>query len=78
MLTGQNWRWVFWILTMFAGFCFFVILFFVPETYAPALLMAKARKLRKETGEERWYAPCAFHPYSLTWGSISYSHKHVV
>lgn len=54
---GVDWRWVFWILTIFAGFCFFVILFFVPETYAPALLMVKARKMRKETGEERWYAP---------------------
>lgn len=57
MADGQDWRWVFWILTIFAAFCFFVILFFVPETYAPALLMAKAKKMRKETGDDRWYAP---------------------
>ena len=33
-----------------------LVLFFVPETYSPVLLRAKAAKLRKETGEERWYA----------------------
>lgn len=30
--------------------------FFVPETYSPVLLREKARKLRKETGDQRWYA----------------------
>lgn len=34
-----------------------LIFFFVPETYHPVLLRNKARKLRKETGEERWTAP---------------------
>lgn len=53
----QEWRWVFWILTIFAGICFLIIVFFVPETYAPAILMEKAKRLRKETGDDRWYAP---------------------
>ncbi|KAK8854610.1 hypothetical protein IAR55_003349 [Kwoniella newhampshirensis] len=56
-VSGTNWRWVYWILTMFAGFCFVVIVIFVPETYAPKLLAVKAKKLRKDTKEERWYAP---------------------
>ena len=34
-----------------------LVLFFVPETYSPVLLREKARKLRKETGDERWHAP---------------------
>jgi len=29
----------------------------VPETYHPVILRSKARKLRKETGNERWIAP---------------------
>lgn len=29
----------------------------VPETYHPVLLRNKARKLRKETGNDQWYAP---------------------
>ncbi|WRT68612.1 uncharacterized protein IL334_005590 [Kwoniella shivajii] len=56
-VTGTNWRWVYWILTMFAGFCLAVIVIFVPETYAPKILAQKAKKLRKDTQEERWYAP---------------------
>lgn len=29
----------------------------IPETYAPVLLKRKAVRMRKETGEQRWYAP---------------------
>ncbi|MCJ1327335.1 hypothetical protein MMC10_004004 [Thelotrema lepadinum] len=32
------------------------VLFFVPETYSPVLLREKARKLRTQTEDERWYA----------------------
>ena len=49
---------MFWILTIFAGFCLAVIIFALPETYAPILLVKKAKKMRKETGEEKWYANC--------------------
>jgi hypothetical protein len=30
---------------------------FVPETHVPTVLVRKARQKRRETGEERWYAP---------------------
>lgn len=56
-VAGVDWRWVYWILTMFAGACFFLIIFTLPETYAPIILAKKAKRLRKETGEDRWYAP---------------------
>jgi MFS family permease len=56
-VSGTSWRWVFWILTIFAGVCLVVILFLIPETYAPKILQQKAIRLRKETGEQRWYAP---------------------
>ena len=56
-VSGTDWRWVYWILTIFAGVCLVVIVFTVPETYAPMLLVHKAKKMRKETGEERYYAP---------------------
>ncbi len=29
----------------------------LPETYAPTILARKAKKLRKETGQEEWWAP---------------------
>ncbi|TXT08865.1 hypothetical protein VHUM_02993 [Vanrija humicola] len=56
-VTNTNWRWIYWILTMFAGFCFAVVIFTVPETYGPVILAKKAARLRKETGDDRWYAP---------------------
>ncbi|KAH9044785.1 MFS general substrate transporter [Lactarius pseudohatsudake] len=54
---GASWRWIFWVLTMFAGVCFVAIFFTLPETYGPVLLARKAQRIRKETGDERYYAP---------------------
>ncbi|OSX62324.1 hypothetical protein POSPLADRAFT_1143698 [Postia placenta MAD-698-R-SB12] len=42
-----GWRWVFWIMMIFAGLCTVIAIIFVPETYAPILLQQKARRLRK-------------------------------
>ncbi|CAG8978441.1 hypothetical protein HYALB_00012608 [Hymenoscyphus albidus] len=52
-----NWRWTFYVLLMWSGANLGMIAFFVPETYHPVLLRSKARKMRKETGEEQWKAP---------------------
>jgi hypothetical protein len=57
-VAGVNWRWVYWILTIFAGFCFALVAFALPETYGPKILATKAKRLRKETGQQEWYAPC--------------------
>ncbi|KII83705.1 hypothetical protein PLICRDRAFT_58175 [Plicaturopsis crispa FD-325 SS-3] len=54
---GVSWRWVFWVLALFAGTCWVAILLTLPETYAPTILVAKARRLRKDTGDARYYAP---------------------
>lgn len=52
-----DWRWSFWVLVIWAGLLYLLLLLFVPETYAPVLLRRKAIKLRKETGDDRWKAP---------------------
>ncbi|KAG7450646.1 MFS general substrate transporter [Guyanagaster necrorhizus] len=54
---GASWRWLFWVLTIFAGVCWILILIMIPETYKPLLRVWKARRLRKETGDDRYYAP---------------------
>lgn len=50
-----GWRWMCWIALMFSAvaLAFAIIL---KETYAPTLLQKKAAKLRKETGDERWWS----------------------
>lgn len=62
---GASWRWVFWVTTIFAGTCLVLITFTMPETYAPVILKKKAQRLRKETGDERWYAPIERHSTSF-------------
>ncbi|KAF9569882.1 polyamine transporter 1 [Agrocybe pediades] len=55
---GDNisWRWLFWVLTMFAAACELLIILTIPETYAPILLVRKARAKRDATGDHRYYA----------------------
>lgn len=45
-----NWRWLYWVNMCFAFgvWCFLLIL---PETFAPILLKRRAKKLRRETGD---------------------------
>ena len=42
------------------------MIFLIPETYMPVVLRNKARKLRKETGEQRWKAPIEVRERSVT------------
>ncbi|KAI4523073.1 MFS general substrate transporter, partial [Schizophyllum commune Loenen D] len=54
-----SWRWIFWLLLIFSGFCVAMLFLFVPETYEPTLLKWKARRMRKADpqGNARLYAP---------------------
>ncbi|CZT43278.1 probable benomyl/methotrexate resistance protein [Rhynchosporium secalis] len=49
-----DWRWTFYVLLIWSGANLGMIMLFVPETYHPILLRNKARKLRQETGDEKW------------------------
>ncbi|KAF8860646.1 MFS general substrate transporter [Acephala macrosclerotiorum] len=49
-----GWRWTNWIVMILAGAGWIYISCF-KETYAPALLQKKAAKIRKETGDDRWW-----------------------
>ncbi|KAF7799242.1 hypothetical protein EIP86_010474 [Pleurotus ostreatoroseus] len=54
---GVTWRWVYYLLAIFAGVCGLAFFLTVPETFKPMLLVKRAEKLRKETGDNRWWAP---------------------
>ena len=53
-LSTITWRWLYWIQLILSGFAWFMITFTVPETFAPTLLKRRARKLRKETGDDKY------------------------
>lgn len=53
---GASWRWLFWVLAMFAAVCFFLVLFTIPETYAPVIHSRKAARRRQETGDPKYFS----------------------
>ena len=52
-----HWRWIYWSCVIISGVCVALILFTLPETHAGYQLRKKAIRVRKETGDDRYYAP---------------------
>ncbi|KAI1437370.1 major facilitator superfamily domain-containing protein, partial [Xylaria sp. CBS 124048] len=49
-----GWRWDNWLVLILSGASTFAVMT-TKETYGPNILQAKAARLRKETGDERWW-----------------------
>ncbi|KAI0700693.1 major facilitator superfamily domain-containing protein [Cytidiella melzeri] len=62
---NTDWRWTFRVLIIWV-FVELVMIFGVPETYAPVLMKQKANKLRKATKDPRYYASLDRREGSLT------------
>jgi len=45
--SGLHWRWVFWVMMIFAGTCTAIMILTLPETYAPVILLNKVKAQRK-------------------------------
>ena len=56
MVQEANWRWTFYVLSIFDTLVLVLFVFFLPETHAQTILSKKAAKLRKSTGEEFYTA----------------------
>ncbi|GAA5877188.1 hypothetical protein JCM16303_006193 [Sporobolomyces ruberrimus] len=50
----KGWRWIEWVQMMEAGVLAIAIIFFTRETRGSVILSKRAKKLRKETGDERY------------------------
>ncbi|KAK3995818.1 major facilitator superfamily domain-containing protein [Cladorrhinum sp. PSN332] len=57
VMYSGDWRWMHWYLMALGGATLLGLALGVPETYHPVLLARKAKKIRAETGDERYYAP---------------------
>ncbi|KAH7305589.1 cycloheximide resistance protein [Stachybotrys elegans] len=53
---AAGWRWGFWFMTIASGVMTFFVLFFLPESYAYAILKRKTAKLRKSTGNHNLWS----------------------
>lgn len=49
---AKGWRWVFWVISIVAGFAALLMALTMRETFAPVLLARKVKKLQKETGNQ--------------------------
>ncbi|EKM51927.1 uncharacterized protein PHACADRAFT_212541 [Phanerochaete carnosa HHB-10118-sp] len=47
----KGWRWLYWVQLWITGLVYVLMFFTVPETYAPTILLKRAKRLRKETGD---------------------------
>ena len=55
-LYHHSYKWTFITLLITSGCCLVMIIFTIPETYKPMLLIRKAKRLRKEKNDQRYYA----------------------
>ena len=59
---AKGWRWLYWIQLILSGATWILITFTLPETYAPAILTKRAKKLRKETGNDKYVTEQQLNP----------------
>ncbi|KAJ9294919.1 hypothetical protein DTO271G3_6481 [Paecilomyces variotii] len=52
-VTAENWRWALWEILWMAGPVFGIMFFFLPETSANNILLRRAKRLRKLTGNPK-------------------------
>ncbi|RDW76923.1 major facilitator superfamily protein-4 [Coleophoma cylindrospora] len=62
---AKGWRWLYWMQLILSGTVWLLITLTLPETYAPALLSRRARKLRKSTGNSRLITEAELNPRPL-------------
>ncbi|QLL33089.1 hypothetical protein HG536_0D06120 [Torulaspora globosa] len=55
MVDAKNWRWIFWLLMWLASALLIVLVLFFPETSEESILYRRATRLRKITGDDRYY-----------------------
>ncbi|CCH61304.1 hypothetical protein TBLA_0E02500 [Henningerozyma blattae CBS 6284] len=55
MVVAKDWRWIFWFLLFLVAALLLVLSFFFPETHAGNILHRRCKRLRKITGDDRYY-----------------------
>lgn len=51
---SMSWRWAEWLILLLNGFCIFLVVLMMEETFAPQLLRTKAKHFRMLTADERF------------------------
>ncbi|EGV64916.1 Synaptic vesicle transporter SVOP [Yamadazyma tenuis] len=59
---ASTWRWVYWTFLIIAGFMYVIFMAIVPETHGATILKRRAAKLRKLTGDDKYYTIAQLKP----------------
>ncbi|CCE64834.1 hypothetical protein TPHA_0I03320 [Tetrapisispora phaffii CBS 4417] len=70
MVVAEDWRWIFWLQLWLSTFTLIVLLLFMPETHHGNILYRRARRLRKQTGDDRWSTASAEKEKKLELGAF--------
>ena len=49
-----GWQWIYYVLIIFGFVCWVLVIIALPETFGPTILERRAKKLRKQTGDDRY------------------------
>ncbi|KAI0937899.1 hypothetical protein AcW1_003935 [Taiwanofungus camphoratus] len=60
-----GWRWIYWVMLIFCGVCYILMVFTIPETFAPTILRHRAARLRKEKNDPTYLTEQELHPRPL-------------
>lgn len=52
--SAKGWQWTIWPLLWISAFTFVLLFFCLPETYGPNILMRRARRIRRITGDSEY------------------------
>ncbi|ANB11430.1 Flr1p [Sugiyamaella lignohabitans] len=69
MTVAKNWRYTFWLLLAICAFTFLVMSFFFSETLPANVLHRRANRIRKETGDDRYYTVAELAQQGKDWPS---------
>ncbi|SJM86987.1 probable Fluconazole resistance protein 1 [Zygosaccharomyces bailii] len=66
MVVAKNWRWIFWLLMWISAATLVLLVFFFPETGEENILYRRCKRIRKATGDDRYYTLKAREEAKLT------------
>ena len=55
MVVAKGWRWIFWFLVIISAFTLLITAFLFEETSHKTILTRRARRLREQTGDDRYH-----------------------
>ena len=67
---AKGWRWAFWIMLWLSGFALALLIFTLPETSAGTILLRRAKRLRKLTGNQNLKSISEVSQGQMTGGEI--------